>query len=375
MALTILAPLSGWVAALEEVPDPVFSERILGDGVAIDPTSDRLLAPCDGIVVALAKHAVTIRAECGAEILVHVGLETVALKGLGFTALIEKGRSVKAGEPLLTFDLDILARHAKSLITPVIIANGEAFAIASRTVSREVRAGEVLMEVAPVTASVSITEQSVESAQRVVQVASEHGLHARPAALLASAAKTFAGEIRLICGDRTANAKSTVAIMALGVRCQDAVTLSVTGAGAEAMVERLDQLLGQAHREAKPMASLQSPKSANTTTRLYGVRAAPGRASGIAVPLRAREIVVVEQGIGIAAETKALHDAFAALRERLGSAAAAASGPAREILVAHLELLGDSELEAAALNVIAENKSAGFAWRSAIQHFAALFRS
>jgi len=374
MALTILAPLSGWVTALEEVPDPVFSDRILGDGVAIDPISDRLLAPCDGIIVALAKHAATIRAECGAEILVHIGLETVALKGLGFTPLAGEGSTVKAGDPILAFDLDVLARHAKSLITPVIIANGEAFVIASRTVSREVTAGDVLMEVVPVAVSAATTKGIAASAQRKVVVASEHGLHARPAALLASAAKSFAGEVTLRCGGRSANAKSTVAIMALGVRCQDAVTLSATGEGAETLLDRLAQMLDQTHHEAKSAVTLQSPKTANTATRLYGVRAAPGRAAGIAVSLRAQDLVVVEEGIGIALETKALHDALAALRSRLESAAATASGPQREILLAHLELLADTELEAAALEAIAGNKSAGFAWRSAVQHFANLFR-
>ncbi len=374
MALTILAPVAGWATPLDEVPDPVFSDRILGDGVAIDPIGGRLVAPCDGIIVALAKHAVTIRAESGAEILVHVGLETVALKGLGFTPLAEEGRAVKAGDPILSFDLEILARHAKSLITPVIIANGEAFVIVRRTVSREVAAGDVLMEVVPVTASISGGQTGAESVSRVVVVASEHGLHARPAALLASTAKTFSGEVTLACGGRSANAKSTVAIMALGVRSQDAVTLSAAGAGAEAMVERLARMLEQVHHEAKPALAIQKPKTSNTATHLYGVRAAPGRVAGIAVPLRAAVFVVAEEGLGIAVETKALQEALAALRARLEAAAAAASGPAREIVVAHLELLADSELEAAALTAIAEDKSAAFAWRRAIQHFAAIFR-
>jgi len=374
MALTILAPMAGWVTPLDEVPDPVFSDRILGDGVAIDPTSDTLVAPCDGVIIALAKHAVTIRADCGAEILIHVGLETVGLKGMGFTALAGEGLAVKAGDPILSFDLDILARHAKSLITPVIIANGEGFTIVGRNLACEVAVGDVLMEIMPVAAPAAVVSSNTETEQRSVVVASEHGLHARPAALLANAAKSFAGEVILRRGDRSANAKSTVAIMALGVGCRDTVTLSATGEGAEALIDRLAQMLGQSHTEAKLTLSTPSSAASNSATRLHGVCAAPGKVAGVAVPLRACEIVVAEEGAGVAVESKALMDALSALRARLEDAAATASSPAREILTAHLELLGDAELEALARKVIEQNKSAGFAWRSAMQHFAAVFR-
>ncbi len=89
--LTLVAPIKGWVAPLDEVPDPVFAERILGDGVAIDPTGAAVHAPCDGVVIVLARHAVTLRAANGAEILIHVGLETVALHGQGFVAHVREG--------------------------------------------------------------------------------------------------------------------------------------------------------------------------------------------------------------------------------------------------------------------------------------------
>jgi phosphocarrier protein FPr/phosphocarrier protein len=374
MALSILAPMAGWVTPLDEVPDPVFADRILGDGVALDPTSDTLLAPCDGVIIALAPHAVTIRAECGAEILIHVGLETVALKGEGFTALAGEGLAIKAGDPILSFDLEVLARHAKSLITPIIIANGEGFAIVGRNLAREVATGAVLMEIVPVAASAATVAPNAETAQRSVVVASEHGLHARPAALLASAAKTFSGEVTLRCGERSANAKSTVAIMALGVRCGEAVVLSAAGEGAEAIVARLAERLEQAHHEAKPLTAIPSPPKTNSATRLHGVCAAPGRVAGVAVPLRAAAFAVVEAGAGIAFEQTALRAALAALRTRLEHAAASASGPAHDILMAHLELLADTELEALALHTIAQNKSAAFAWRGAMQHFAAVFR-
>ncbi|MCA0358881.1 MAG: PTS glucose transporter subunit IIA, partial [Proteobacteria bacterium] len=89
-ALILTAPLKGWVSSLEEAPDVVFAERMLGDGLAIDPLDSVLHAPCDGVVVSVhrARHAVTLRADNGAEILMHVGLETVALNGEGFEVFV-----------------------------------------------------------------------------------------------------------------------------------------------------------------------------------------------------------------------------------------------------------------------------------------------
>src|SRR5689334_13994546 len=100
-SLKLLAPLRGWVASLETVPDAVFSARMLGDGLAIDPTGETLHAPCEGTIVTVApqKHAVTLRASNGAEILMHVGIDTVALGGAGFESLVQPGQTVEAGEP------------------------------------------------------------------------------------------------------------------------------------------------------------------------------------------------------------------------------------------------------------------------------------
>src|SRR6266699_444963 len=108
-AFTIAAPLAGWVIPLSDVPDPVFSERMLGDGVAIDPTSDTLFAPCDGEVLTVneARHALSLRCESGAEIILHLGIDTVALGGEGIEALIQPGDKVSVGDPLLMFNLDL----------------------------------------------------------------------------------------------------------------------------------------------------------------------------------------------------------------------------------------------------------------------------
>src|SRR4051812_38482555 len=99
MAFTILAPFGGWSSSLAEIPDEVFARAMLGEGAAVDPTGSELRAPCDGevISVAAARHAVALRATCGAELLLHVGIDTVALNGEGFRCHVRKGDRVRAG--------------------------------------------------------------------------------------------------------------------------------------------------------------------------------------------------------------------------------------------------------------------------------------
>src|SRR5260370_24964350 len=115
--LQILAPFDGWCGTLDEVPDPVFSGRMLGDGLAIDPTSGILIAPCAGEIITLpaSAHAVSIRTVQGIDVLIHVGIDTVRLGGRRFEARVPPGAIVRPGDELIRFDLDVVARGAKSL--------------------------------------------------------------------------------------------------------------------------------------------------------------------------------------------------------------------------------------------------------------------
>ncbi|BCB04426.1 PTS sugar transporter subunit IIA [Bacillus sp. KH172YL63] len=125
--IVALAPLTGTVKALEDVPDPVFSQRMMGDGMAIDPTVGKVVSPVDGEIMQLfpTKHAVGIKAKNGAEILIHIGLETVSMEGEGFEAHVSEGSKVKAGDPLISYDLELVKEKAKSTMTPIIITNGD----------------------------------------------------------------------------------------------------------------------------------------------------------------------------------------------------------------------------------------------------------
>ncbi len=126
--IPLLSPVTGPTLAIERVPDPVFAQKLVGDGVAVDPLEPRVVSPCDGIVAQFhpAGHAVTVRHASGVECLVHVGLDTVRLRGEGFRPLAGAGDAVKAGQPLLAFDLDLLAGKARSLLTLVVVVAGDA---------------------------------------------------------------------------------------------------------------------------------------------------------------------------------------------------------------------------------------------------------
>ncbi|WP_377892234.1 PTS glucose transporter subunit IIA [Alkalihalobacillus sp. R86527] len=123
----IFAPLNGKVVELETVPDPTFSQKMMGDGVAIEPTDGEVVSPVNGKVIQFfhTKHAVGIQSESGLELLIHVGLETVGMGGEGFEGHVKEGDKVKVGDPLISVDLDLVKEKAASTITPVIITNAD----------------------------------------------------------------------------------------------------------------------------------------------------------------------------------------------------------------------------------------------------------
>ena len=127
----LLAPFTGPMVPLADVPDPVFADGMFGDGIGIDPLAGALVAPCDGVITHLARtrHAVTLRTSQGAEILLHIGIDTVELARQGFYAEGRAGRSVRTGQVLIEFDADYVAQNAPSLVSVIAIANSDAFEV------------------------------------------------------------------------------------------------------------------------------------------------------------------------------------------------------------------------------------------------------
>lgn len=124
---TIYAPMNGKIIEIEQVPDPTFSEKMMGDGVAIEPSEGKVVAPVDGEIIQFfhTKHAIGIRSKAGLELLIHIGLETVGLEGEGFEGHVKQGDKVKTGDLLLTFDLDFIKEKAASAVSPIVITNSD----------------------------------------------------------------------------------------------------------------------------------------------------------------------------------------------------------------------------------------------------------
>jgi glucose-specific phosphotransferase system IIA component len=120
----VFAPVDGQIVALESVEDDVFSQKMVGDGVAILPVSGSFTAPIDGVVTKIfsTNHAYSIKSDKDLEVMVHIGLETVALKGQGFTRIANEGDSVKAGDTIIEVDLVYIQKHAKDIVTPIVIS-------------------------------------------------------------------------------------------------------------------------------------------------------------------------------------------------------------------------------------------------------------
>ena len=123
--IEIIAPLSGEIVNIEDVPDVVFAEKIVGDGIAIKPPGNNMVAPVDGTIGKLfdTNPAFSIESDSGVELFVHFGIDTVELKGEGFKRIAEEGQRVKVGDTVIEFDLPLLEEKAKSTLTPVVISN------------------------------------------------------------------------------------------------------------------------------------------------------------------------------------------------------------------------------------------------------------
>ena len=147
--IVIASPVKGTAVSLEQVNDPTFSEGMLGKGVAVIPTEGKIYAPADGEISLVfdTLHAVSMTTKDGVEILVHVGLDTVKLKGDGFTAHVATGDSVKKGDLLLSVDLEALKAAGYDTVTPMVICNTDDYSDVETIKLTEVEPGNDLLKI------------------------------------------------------------------------------------------------------------------------------------------------------------------------------------------------------------------------------------
>jgi phosphoenolpyruvate-protein phosphotransferase len=378
-SLELLAPLSGVLLALDKVPDPVFSSRLIGDGLCIDPTSPTLCAPLAGVISNIQEsgHAVSITDDNGVQVLLHIGLDTVNLAGKGFSRLVEEGQRVLAGQPLIEFDADYVALNARSLLTLMLVVSGEPFALLTPA-SGLVAVGQPLLRLSPGEAAETVDEEEGDALfSKPLTLPNTNGLHARPAAVFAQAAKGFNASIYLHKQTQSANAKSLVAIMALQTVQGDTLQVSAAGADASAAIKALVALLAEGCgetiatlvEEAAPLAPVSSARV------LRGVCASPGSAFGQVVQVAEPSLSIPEAGGGEALERAALGRGLLAATEALQALQTKAVGSAQaQIFRAHQELLEDPTLLEHAHGLLANGKSAAFAWNNATLATAKLFQ-
>ncbi|PTS90488.1 phosphoenolpyruvate--protein phosphotransferase, partial [Sphingomonas sp. HMWF008] len=350
--ILLSAPLQGWLTALDEVPDAVFSARMLGDGVAIDPTGDCLFAPCAGRIVGLqaSGHAVTIEANNGAQILIHLGIDTVGLGGRGFTPRVAVGDVVAEGDPLIDFDLDLLVREARAVVTPILLVEGEGISLTLNAALGPIAVGVPLMTLSGGREETSVAEVAGPSAERLLHIALPHGIHARPAGRIAALARSFDATITLEKDGQGASAASPTALLALAIGHGDTVRLVARGRDAMAALDAVVGLIESGMDEPAPAPTQPTAVAPRATPHdvppgaLPGVTAAPGLAIGTVRHHRAVDRAVAVEGQGVAVEGDAFAAAHSALSEEIARRAASASGAARAILDAHSALLADPVL-------------------------------
>lgn len=141
---TLVSPITGEVVALDQVPDEAFASKAVGDGVAVRPTDKTVVSPARGTIVKIfnTNHAFCLETDEGAEVVVHMGIDTVAFNGQGFKRLVEEGAEVKAGQPILEMDLEYLNANARSMISPVVVSNIDDFGGLKALAAGHVVAGE-----------------------------------------------------------------------------------------------------------------------------------------------------------------------------------------------------------------------------------------
>jgi phosphoenolpyruvate-protein phosphotransferase len=293
--------------------------------------------------------------------------------------LVEEGQQVDVGQSLIEFDADFVALNARSLLTLMLVVSGEPFTWLTGETGL-VDSGQPLLSLKPIEQATDapVPEAGEAVFSKPVTLANPNGLHARPAAVFAQAAKSFSASIYLHKQQASANAKSLVAIMALQTGHGDVVQVSAAGPDAEAAIKTLAELLISGCGEAVAASAQVEAKAteASSLTVLRGVCASAGSAFGQVVQIAEQHLDVNERGATPQVErdhlSRGLAEALLALQQLRDNAIGSAQA---DIFKAHQELLEDPGLLEAADVLINEGKSAGFAWRAATESAATLFKS
>jgi phosphoenolpyruvate-protein phosphotransferase len=378
---SLITPLTGILLNLNEVPDPVFAQGMVGTGVAIDPIDNKIYAPADGSITQVhsAKHAVGLKLTNGTEMLIHVGVDTVKLKGQGFNVHVAVGDQVTKGDLLIDFDMDYLAIHAKSLITPVLFTNSDSFHLKTSTGQLIEKANEILSLKVQLQNMQDEDVSGTEYVGDTITIQNPTGMHARPAALLVQLAKKFNGQIELHLNGNKANAKSVVSIMGLEIAFGSEIAVKATGSDGQKAVTEISTFLANFKEEhAEPVQSeVKANSELEDENTLVGVCASSGVAVGTVFQVGKIDIQVEKKSADPHTEKSKLEKSISeanaqilGLKQKLEAEGNKERGA---IFAAHLELLDDPDLIDEAFKIIDDHTNAEFAWKAAFTALANRF--
>ncbi len=382
MKIELFSPLQGLVIPIEEVGDPAFSQKLLGDGFAINPITNILRAPCDGEVKHIhdSGHAITIETANKLQVLMHVGINTVKLKGDGFAPVVKIGQKVSVGEPLIDFDLDFIAMKGLDLTTMTIVMSD--VADIRLTLKDKVSVIDESSLVGAVAILDSFTENSddsdldnFDSIQYTVDL--PVGMHARPAARIAKLVKESGSVVHFIKGSEQALASSIVDILGLNIQNGDIIQIR-TGSTSEVILANIKDLLDQITIEERETQSVESHSVSNSKNPVrkdkdgafYGVSASSGISIGTVSILSKESISFDEDSKDKVLEKKRLLEALDRAKDDLQKIEFDLSSDGdtskSAIFNAHKEILEDSEILEECFVGINSWKTAEFVWSSII---------
>ena len=251
--IQVFPAMEGAFIDLDKVPDQVFANRLVGDGVAIDPYNNLVYAPLSGIIKSIhkSKHAITITSQYGFDILIHIGIDTVTLSGIGFKPLVNEGDEVQVHDKIMELDLDYLSLNAKTLISPMLVCDIFNSGIKVKLINQlhhEVSLDKPVFIVTKLSTSDKqieshINDDVVSATSGLITIINPTGVHARPAALLAQHASEFNGELYVEKAGEKVNLKSITAILGLSIQCGDKVKIFANGTDAGVIVQSITELL------------------------------------------------------------------------------------------------------------------------------------
>ncbi|MCE2705591.1 MAG: phosphoenolpyruvate--protein phosphotransferase [Proteobacteria bacterium] len=383
--IQIFPPLLGVILNIKDVPDPVFAEKMVGDGIAIDPLSNHIYAPVSGTIKSVhkAKHAITVTSDDGIDVLIHIGLETVNLNGNGFKIKCDSGDKVQVGDILGHFDMDLLATSAKSLISPVVLVDLDSSSYSlENALEKFTKFGVPILTLHKIDKFKSASSTKLEERplikSEVIKITNAHGIHARPAAILSTQAREFDDDIFLEKDGKRANVKSVVALLGLNINCGD--TIYIYASHQKIIAEIATLLNNMVDAEVSSNDSTIEPNSSYRSSetgvidgkKYYGISASIGLAIGKLIKQSNIHFDFKEEATDIRLEEEQLLFAIEKVKNDIESKLSemhksSSSKALTGILSAHLGLLTDPHILSETLKVIKQNKTSSYAISKVIE--------